>query len=119
MVTLKLKYGLKINGETIKELTCDPENFTGHDYLNAVKLLPKDASAQEVGFTLGAHAVIASNRGKGWTPDDFKNLRGTDVVKFISFAGDFFTDADEAQEGESSGDATAPTPSGSTYPSKS
>lgn len=119
MVTLKLKYGLKINGETIKELTCDPENFTGHDYLNAVKLLPKDAPAQEVGFTLGAHAVIASNRGKGWTPDDFKNLRGTDVVKFITFAGDFFTDTDEEPEDENSDDATEHTPSGSTSPSRS
>lgn len=118
MQTLKLKNEFKIGGVTITEISYDVQNFTGDDYLAATD--ETDSSKPlRFAFMLAAHIVLASNRGKGWTPADFRSLRGVDVVRFASIGNDFFSQAAEEQPADNSDAPTDSTPSDSTPPSES
>lgn len=116
MQTLKLLNPFKIGGESVKQLTYDPINFTGDDYLTATGTAD---SGPKLTFALAAQLIIASNRGKGWTPEDFKSLKGVDVVRFVKVGTDFFEAALAEPAEETTGEPPASSQSDSTLPSRS
>lgn len=118
MQTIKLQNDFKIGGVPIKEITYDIQDFTGDDYLAATDEL-EGLKPLRMAFTIATYIVLASNRGKGWTPADFRSLRGVDVWTFAAIGNDFFKEAGDAQQPDSSDEPSASTPSVSTPPSES
>lgn len=118
MQTLKLKNEFKIGGVTITEIAYDVQNFTGDDYLAAADEMD-GLKPLRMAFVIATHIVLASNRGKGWTPADFRSLRGVDIWNFAAIGNDFFRQAGDEPQPDSSDAPTANTPSDSTPPSES
>lgn len=120
MQTLKLNYPFKIGGEAITELSYDYANFTTDEFLAAVaeyKPIPDKVinPVNDYAFhlQLGIGVILASNRGKGWTPADFKTLRGSDPWKFAQVGLIFFAVTPDAVQQESSVGLPEPSPSDS------
>ena len=70
-------------------------------------------------YSIGVQVILASNKGKGWTVEDFDRLRGSDVSKVMLVGLNFFGATPEEQANETSEGRSESTPSDSTLPEKS
>ena len=118
MQTFKLKNPFYIRGELITEIKYDYDNFTGSDYLSVTDLIDVKKTIR-LAFYLAAGVMIASNREKNWTPDDFVTLKGADCARFFFVGQNFMGLADDMLPQGSSEEPSASTPSVSTPPSES
>lgn len=121
MEQLKLDYGLLINGENVTEISYDFGDFTNADYLAACSRHKGDVQNVQnpVGdlglhFALGVGVILASNKGKGWSAEDFGRVRGSDNFKISMVGLSFFGAKPEAQDQETCAGQSASTPNAST-----
>ncbi len=112
MEKIELDYPFEINGVPVTVIEYDFNHFTASDYFEAIKSR-KASSAQssvhplndyDMHYAIGVRAILASNKDKGWSAEDFNRIKGSDVSK-IMFAGLNFFGAkpDEPQENNSDG----------------
>lgn len=117
MQTFKLKNQFHIRGELITEIQYDFNEFTGSDYL-AISDAVDESKSSRLSFYLTSGILIASNRDKKWTPEDFLPLKGTDLIRFLRIGKLFTESADDTPQDDSSDAPSASTPSASTPPSE-
>lgn len=106
METIKFDNPIQIDGETITEVTYDMNEIDNGEYLAACMRAessfskPKNPAADLCFlFAIGVAGILAANRDKGWTADDFARLKGVDNWKVTQVAYGFFMGKrDESQE---------------------
>lgn len=121
METLKLNYPLPIDGGNVSEITYDYADFKGNDYLKALARRETDVghavnpvNDYALHFALGVGILLASNKGRGWTPEDFDRLAGSDLWQ-VTQVGLVFFGATPGEPQESSSDGpSGPMPNAST-----
>ena len=125
MEKIELQYPFQINGQDIREIEYDFGEFTANDYFTAMKnrrgYSPEVTPVNDYGmnYSIGVQVILASNKGKGWTGEDFDRLRGSDVSKVMLVGLNFFGATPEEQANETSEGRSESTPSDSTLPEKS
>ncbi len=125
METLKLNYPLPIDGGNVSEITYDYADFKGHDYLKALARRETDVghavnpvNDYALHFALGVGVILASNKDKGWTPEDFNRLSGSDLWQ-VTQVGLVFFGATPGEPTESnSGEPSGSMPNASTLPAQ-
>ena len=112
MPKITLNYPLEINGEKITEIEYDPADFKSRDLLQAssarryssIENPPNPINDTELHFNVAVRAVLASNKGKGWTAEDFDRLSGSDPLQFSIVGMSFFgVKPEEPASGNSEG----------------
>ncbi len=108
METIKLNYPLAIDGGNVSEISYDYADFKTGDYLAAVARRKADAMTASnpvndyaLHFALGVGILLASNKDKGWTAEDFSRLAGSDLWQVTQIGLLFFGAKPEAAPGES------------------
>ncbi len=121
METLKLNYPLPIDGGNVTEIAYDYADFKGYDYLKALARRETDVghavnpiNDYALHFTLGVGVILASNKDKGWTPEDFNRLAGSDLWQVTQVGLVFFGATPGEPQGNNSGEPSGSTPSAST-----
>lgn len=120
MSNITLDFNLVINDERVSRIEYDYSRFTGYKYLETLQRRKTDfqtpvnpANDYALHFDLGVGIILASNPDKGWTPDDFKRVSGSDLWKITQIGLIFFGATPEAQAGDNSGEPSASTPNDS------
>lgn len=110
--SIQLDFPLEINGETIKTIEYDPADFKAKHHLQAagarkytpVTATPNPMTDTELQFNIAVQAILASNKDKGWSAEDFERLSGSDPFKFHMVGMSFFgVKPEEQQPGSSEG----------------
>lgn len=118
---ITLNYPFYIGGNQVTEIEYDPSSFTVREYHHALKAIKRDPSQMsnplndyEFHFALGVGIILASNKGKGWSYEDFDRLINSDIWQVSAIGLGFFGGKpEEAQETTSEGQSTN-TPSDTT-----
>ena len=111
---IEFDYPLLVGGEIVKAAEYDYGKLKGRAFIDIFRQFnlqpdPNPMSPDKM-LVIGAAVIVASNPGKGWTPDDFvNNAAGSDIWKVEQVGIGFFGAKPEEQHQKSSGDATAPT----------
>lgn len=112
MHKITLNYPLVINGQDIRVIEYDPADFKTKDLLlaassrkySSLDSTPNPVNDTELHFNIAVRAVLASNRDKGWTAEDFRQLTGSDPLLFSIVGMSFFgVKPGEQQPGSSAG----------------
>ena len=111
MDKITLNFPFVINDENITEISYDYADFKTEDYLNALArkkgadmtTMLNPANDYALHFALGVGIILASNRGKGWTAEDFGRLVGSDIWQ-VTQVGLVFFGAKPAAPQENSSD---------------
>lgn len=98
MQKITLNFPLVINGKEIKEIEYDPADFKTRDLLQAstsrkyssIENPPNPINDTELHYNVAVRAVLASNKDKGWTVEDFERLAGSDPLQFSLVGMSFF-----------------------------
>ena len=109
MEKITLSNPLTIDDEQVKEISYDGAAFTVGEYMNVCNRRKGDLTKMVVPtadyallFDLGVGIILASNRDKGWTAEDFNRLKGHDIWQVTQVGYVFFTGTrDEQQENSS------------------
>ncbi len=108
MQTIKLNYPLLIDGGNIGEISYDYADFKTGDYLAAINRRKGDMATvanpvndYALHFALGVGIILASNKDKGWTAEDFGRLSGSDLWQVTQIGLLFFAATPDAAPGES------------------
>lgn len=123
MNKITLNFPFVINDTPITEISIDFEQFKTGDYLAAISRRKSEADKPvnffndyALHFALGVGIILASNKGKGWAPEDFDRLKGSDIwqvtqlgiVFFAVKPGDQLEDSSAGQSGSTPNDSTPP-----------
>lgn len=121
MKELTLDYPLIIDGFEVRDISYDFSDFTMDDYLAALndqKTPPEKvinpANNGSLHLALGIRCILASNKGKGWTAEDFSRLRGNDLWKVTAAGLNFFIGKSEEQADDKPEEQSGPIASDST-----
>ncbi len=110
MDKITLNFPLVINDQNVTEISYDYSNFKTQDYLTALSR-HKGGDPSEyhhpgndyiLQFVLGVGVILASNRDKGWTAEDFDRLISSDIWKVTQVGMVFFAVKPEEQPESSS-----------------
>ena len=123
METLKLNFPFVIDDVPIREIPYDFANFKSSDYLAALGRRKGDignavnpVNDYALHYALGVGVILASNKGKGWTPEDFDRLTGSDLWQVTQLGLVFFGAKPEEPQANSSAGQSVSTPNASTPP---
>ncbi len=113
-----------VRGMEIKSLDYDTNNLTAEACFMAYERADERANSKSITIyqnyrahqEVAIQVLIASNPDLGLVPEDFKTLRGADVMKVYQVGMLFVSGADEPQAQSSSDEPSAPTPNDSTPP---
>ena len=127
MDKITLKNPIKINGDTVKELTFDIDAVTNREYLDALASREAGNTGQVVlplndyalHYSLGIASIVVANRDKNWTRGDFSGLRGADNQSVMMIGFRFFAQSGDEQPDENSDERSGDIPSVSTPPAES
>lgn len=107
METIKFVNPILIDGEEIAEVTCDVNEIDNGEYLAACMRAESSVETPKnptldlcLLFALGVAGILAANRDKGWTADDFKRLKGTDNWSVTQAAFRFFSGKRDEQQAD-------------------
>ena len=98
MDKITLNFPFVVNDQQIKEITFDYSIFQTGDYLAAmarrkggdISEMVNPANDYAMQFALGVGVILASNRDKGWTAEDFNRLVGSDIWQVTQVGLVFF-----------------------------
>ena len=98
MDKITLSYPFFVDDQKITEITYDYSNFQTGDYLTALSRrkggdpseFQNPANDYALMFALGVGVILASNRTKGWTAEDFNRLVASDIWKVTQVGMVFF-----------------------------
>ena len=110
MEKITLSFPFVINDKKITEITYDYTNFQTGDYLDALSRrkggdpseFKNPGNDYALMFALGVGVILASNRDKGWTAEDFNRLIASDIWKVTQVGLVFFGVTPEEQPENSS-----------------
>lgn len=109
MEKITLNNPLVIDDEKITEISYSGDAFTVGEYLNVCNRRKGDLTKMVVPtadyallFELGIGIILASNREKGWTAEDFQRLKGHDIWQVTQVGYVFFTGTRAEQQPSSS-----------------
>lgn len=126
MAKITLNYPLEIDGKKITEIEYDPADFKARDLLQAsssrkyssIEHPPNPINDTELHFNVAVRAILASNKDRGWTAEDFERLSGSDPLQFSIVGMSFFGVKPEEQMENSSEGLSESTQKGSTRAGK-
>lgn len=109
METLTLNFPFVIDDAKITEIKYDYADFSVADYLAALGRRKGEFSAMVnpvndygLHFALGVGIILASNKDKGWTAEDFDRLKGSDIWQVTQVGLVFFASKPDEQQANSS-----------------
>lgn len=111
MDKITLNFPFVIDDNQITEICYDYKDFGTGDYLDALARkkggdftnMQNPANDYALHFALGVGVILASNKGKGWTAEDFNRLVGSDIWQVTQVGMVFFGAKPAAQQENSSG----------------
>lgn len=127
MQTITLNFPLVINGENIKTISYDFGKFSTQDYFAALNSRKGSSIENAVNpvndyslhYAIGVRALLASNKDRNWTAEDFDRLCGSDLWQVTAVGLNFFGATPEVPRESSSGGPSEPTRKDSTPPAGS
>lgn len=106
MKKITLNFPFIVNDQEVKEITYDYKNFQTGDYLAALSRYKGSDNPAEfkspfsdyaLQFALGVNVILASNREKGWTAEDFSRVTASDLWQITQVGLVFFAVKPDAQ----------------------
>lgn len=118
--TIEFVNKFMVRGSVIKSLEYDTNTLTAEASFAAFARADDTMNAKSLTiyqnyrahFEAAIQVLIESNPQYGLVPEDFKTLRGADVMKVYQLGMLFVSGADEPQAPSNSDELSAPTPNG-------